>query len=143
MESSLAGMKDCERQGILVCCHHTNYTTSAHYLLVPLISLNTTGYDTSSTTLTRCLSNLHDHPDVLGKLRAEQSRVEAKHGRHITSAALKDMPYAEAVLRCVAIELSRQGQRGCLKLWVVANRLPPVAVYALRSGADCFSLCMQ
>jgi len=57
------------------------------------------GHDTSSTTLTRCLSNLHDHPWVLDKLRAEQDAVQAKRGQGITAAALKDMPFAEVVLR--------------------------------------------
>lgn len=57
------------------------------------------GHDTSSTTLTRCLSNLQDNPWVLDKLRAEQQAVCAKHGQRITVAALKEMQFAEAVLR--------------------------------------------
>lgn len=57
------------------------------------------GHDTSSTTLTQCLSNLQDCPEVLSKLRAEQAAVVAKHGEQITAAALKDMHYAEAVIR--------------------------------------------
>lgn len=59
------------------------------------------GHDTSSTTLTRCLSNLHDAPWVMDKLRAEQQAVQAQHGQRVTAAALKDMPFADAVIRCV------------------------------------------
>lgn len=58
------------------------------------------GHDTSSSTLTHCLNNLQDHPAAMQQLRAEQAAVVAKHGEHITAAALKDMHYAEAVIRC-------------------------------------------
>eukprot|EP00879_Flechtneria_rotunda_P007705 GHRR01008078.1.p1 GENE.GHRR01008078.1~~GHRR01008078.1.p1 ORF type:complete len:426 (+),score=141.85 GHRR01008078.1:697-1974(+) len=57
------------------------------------------GHDTSSTTLAHTLSNLQDHPEVLDKLRAEQEAVLATHGKQLTAAALKDMPYADAVIR--------------------------------------------
>lgn len=59
------------------------------------------GHDTSSTTLTRCLSNLHDAPWVMDRLRAEQQAVQAQHGQQITAGALNDMPFADAVIRCV------------------------------------------
>jgi hypothetical protein len=72
----------------------TDTEISSNLLLVLLA-----GHDTSSTTLTRCLSNLFDHPWVMDKLRAEQQAVQAKHGQHITPAALKEMPFADAVLR--------------------------------------------
>jgi cytochrome P450 len=57
------------------------------------------GHDTSSTTLTHCFSNLQDHPAALQALREEQEAVVAKHGQQITAAALRDMHYAEAVIR--------------------------------------------
>jgi cytochrome P450 len=59
------------------------------------------GHDTSSTTLTKCFSNLQDHPAVMDKLRAEQRVLVAKHGEAITPAVLKDMMYADAVIRWV------------------------------------------
>eukprot|EP00775_Hariotina_reticulata_P007859 gene7859-8055_t len=66
-----------------------------HNLLLVLLA----GHDTSSTTLTRCMSNLQDHPRVLQKLRAEQQRVLTNYGSQVTAAALKDMTYADAVIR--------------------------------------------
>jgi cytochrome P450 len=57
------------------------------------------GHDTSSSTLTHCLNNLQDHPAAMQQLRAEQAAVVAKHGQLLTAAALKDMRYAEAVIR--------------------------------------------
>lgn len=78
------------------CCRLTDIEISSNLLLVLLA-----GHDTSSTTLTRCLSNLHDHPWVMDKLRAEQQAVQAKRGQAITVGALKDMPFADAVLRWV------------------------------------------
>jgi cytochrome P450 len=57
------------------------------------------GHDTSSTTLTLCLSNLQDHPGAMQQLRDEQAAVVAKHGDDITAVALKDMHYAEAVIK--------------------------------------------
>jgi cytochrome P450 len=57
------------------------------------------GHDTSSTTLTQCFSNLQDNPHVLDKLRAEQQALVAKYGERITPAVLKEMTYADAVIR--------------------------------------------
>lgn len=57
------------------------------------------GHDTSSTCLTQMMSNLQDHPGVMAKLRAEQQAVQAKHGDELSAAVLKDMVYAEAVIR--------------------------------------------
>jgi hypothetical protein len=37
----------------------------------------------------------------MDKLRAEQQAVQAKHGQRIMPAALKEMPFADAVLRWV------------------------------------------
>jgi cytochrome P450 len=59
------------------------------------------GHDTSSTTLTRLLSVLHDNPDVVQQLRQEQAAVMARHGEQLTAAAIKDMEYADAVIRYV------------------------------------------
>lgn len=64
-----------------------------------MLLLLVAGHDTSSTTLTRCMSNLQDHPEVVEKLRVEQATIVAKHGEPITAAALRDMAYADAVLR--------------------------------------------
>eukprot|EP00775_Hariotina_reticulata_P013035 gene13035-13164_t len=57
------------------------------------------GHDTSSTTLTLAMSNLQDHPEVVEKLRQEQQELVAKHGEPLTAAFLKDMVYADAVIR--------------------------------------------
>lgn len=59
------------------------------------------GHDTSSTTLTSCVSQLHDHPEVVAELRKEQAAVVALHGDAISAAAIRDMPYADAVIRHV------------------------------------------
>jgi cytochrome P450 len=72
----------------------TDVEISSNLLLVLLA-----GHDTSSTTLTRCLSNLQDNPWVMDRLRAEQQAVQAKRGQQITAAALKEMPFADAVIR--------------------------------------------
>ena len=64
-----------------------------------MLLLLVAGHDTSSTTLTRCMSNLKDHPDVFQRLKTEQAAVVVKHGDAITAAAMKDMKYADAVLR--------------------------------------------
>lgn len=45
------------------------------------------------------MANLQQHPGVLEQLQEEQARVLAKHGATLTAAVLKDMPYAEAVIR--------------------------------------------
>ena len=57
------------------------------------------GFDTSSTTLTAVLANLQQHPAAADKLRGEQQAVLAKHGPGLSAAVLRDMPYAEAVVR--------------------------------------------
>lgn len=44
-------------------------------------------------------STLQDCPHVMDKLRAEQQALVAKHGERITPAALKDMTYADAVIK--------------------------------------------
>lgn len=76
------------------------------------------GHETSSSALTLCFSNLQDNPAALQKLRGEQRDVVAKHGPQITPAALKDMQYAEAVIRCV------QGSALVLLLLGCAQHIP-------------------
>lgn len=76
------------------CCRLTDAEITDNLLLVLLA-----GFDTSSTTLTAVLANLQQHPKALEKLRQEQDAVLAKHGTGLSAAALRDMPYAEAVIR--------------------------------------------
>eukprot|EP00878_Enallax_costatus_P002591 GHUV01002773.1.p1 GENE.GHUV01002773.1~~GHUV01002773.1.p1 ORF type:complete len:523 (+),score=179.47 GHUV01002773.1:316-1884(+) len=57
------------------------------------------GHDTSSTTLTNTMANLQGHPHVFEKLQQEQRRLVAKHGTAITGSLLKEMVYADAVIR--------------------------------------------
>jgi hypothetical protein len=42
---------------------------------------------------------LQDHPRVLQRLREEQAAVQQRRGEPITADALKDMRYADAVIR--------------------------------------------
>ena len=77
------------------CVHRLTDQEICDNMLLLLVA----GHDTSSTTLTRCMSNLKDYPGVVQKLRDEQAAVVAKHGDVITAAAMKDMPYADAVIR--------------------------------------------
>eukprot|EP00882_Tetradesmus_deserticola_P020829 GHRQ01022513.1.p1 GENE.GHRQ01022513.1~~GHRQ01022513.1.p1 ORF type:complete len:200 (+),score=77.64 GHRQ01022513.1:33-632(+) len=64
-----------------------------------LLLIMLAGHDTSSTTLTNVMANLHNHPHVVERLREEQCRVTARHGQRITGAILKEMTYADAVIR--------------------------------------------
>eukprot|EP00891_Asterochloris_glomerata_P009272 jgi/Astpho2/9272/Aster-06848 len=57
------------------------------------------GHDTSASTLMVATRFLKQYPEALTKLRAEQGKVMATHGKQITAAALKDMVYTEAVVR--------------------------------------------
>lgn len=88
----------CVLLSLLLVPRLTDAEITSNILLVLLA-----GHDTSSTTLTRCLSNLHDHPWVLDKLRAEQAAVRASRGEALTPNALKEMPFADAVLRQVSV----------------------------------------
>eukprot|EP00882_Tetradesmus_deserticola_P012745 GHRQ01013508.1.p4 GENE.GHRQ01013508.1~~GHRQ01013508.1.p4 ORF type:complete len:123 (-),score=38.80 GHRQ01013508.1:667-1035(-) len=76
------------------CCRLTDLEITENILLL------LAGHDTSSTTLTRLLSALQDHPEVVQQLRQEQAAVVARHGEHLTAAAIRDMDYAEAAIRC-------------------------------------------
>lgn len=77
-----------------VLCRLTDLEITENILLLLLA-----GHDTSSTTLTRLLSVLHDTPEVVQQLRQEQAAVLARHGEQLTAAAIKDMEYADAVIR--------------------------------------------
>lgn len=57
------------------------------------------GYDTSSTTLTRMLSLLQQHPAALQQLRQEQQQLVAAHGEELGHGVLRRMAYADAVIR--------------------------------------------
>jgi hypothetical protein len=46
-----------------------------------------------------CDPLLQDHPRVLQRLREEQGAVQQRRGEAITADALKDMRYADAVVR--------------------------------------------
>lgn len=52
---------------------------------------------TSSTD--NLLHHVQDCPHVMDKLRSEQQALVAKHGERITPAVLKDMTYADAVIK--------------------------------------------
>jgi hypothetical protein len=80
---------------VLLCaCRLTDVEITDNLLLVLLA-----GFDTSSTTLTAVLANLQQHPAALEQLRQEQQAVVVKHGQGLSAAVLRDMPYAEAVIR--------------------------------------------
>jgi hypothetical protein len=65
------------------------------------------GYDTSSTTLTRMLSLLQQHPAALQQLRQEQQQLVAAHGEELSHGVLRRMVYAEAVIRWGACACAR------------------------------------
>uniref|UniRef100_A0A383WDQ0 Cytochrome P450 n=1 Tax=Tetradesmus obliquus TaxID=3088 RepID=A0A383WDQ0_TETOB len=64
-----------------------------------LLLIMLAGHDTSSTTLTNVMADLQSNPRVVERLRQEQQAVVAKHGSRITGAILKEMTYADAVIR--------------------------------------------
>ena len=57
------------------------------------------GHDTTASTLGLALFHLAQQPAAMAALRREQAAVRAAHGAALTPAALRAMPYAEAVLR--------------------------------------------
>lgn len=75
--------------------HRLSDQELADNLLVLLLA----GHDTSSATLTLALANLQARPAALDKLRQEQAAVLAKHGPGFTAGVLKEMVYADAVIR--------------------------------------------
>jgi hypothetical protein len=104
------------------------------------------GHDTSSTTLTLAMSNLQNHPEVVEKLRQEQQQVVAKHGEQLTAAALKDMVYADAVIRwdvlhvCCWLFLPK-GQSPGNVLHNVALDWSSCAAVTNAPGVYCYSQC--
>jgi hypothetical protein len=44
---------------------------------------------------------VQNNPHAMDKLREEQQRVVARHGQRITGPILKEMTYADAVIRWV------------------------------------------
>lgn len=73
------------------CCRHCCFLLIQHLLL--------TGHDTSAITLTNVLAKLQQHPQAMQQLRQEQQQVRSRHGEALSGAVLKDMVYAEAVIR--------------------------------------------
>ncbi|KAI8475392.1 MAG: cytochrome P450 [Monoraphidium minutum] len=75
------------------------------------------GHDTTSTALTGLIAEIQGAPEVLARLRAEQAGLVAAHGPGVTPGGLKDMDYADAVireflrLRPVANEVFREAAR--------------------------------
>jgi hypothetical protein len=98
-----------------ISCRLTDIEITENILLLLLA-----GHDTSSTTLTRLLSVLHEHPEVVQQLRQEQAAVLARHGEQLTSAAIKDMEYADAVIRC--------GLLWYLRSFLLLSVMPPSGV---------------
>lgn len=78
-------------------------TTASAYICAALhvFPLAPAGHDTSSNTLTNALAQLQHHPEVTDKLRQEQQVLVARHGPQITPAVLREMTYADAVIRQV------------------------------------------
>jgi cytochrome P450 len=66
-----------------------------------LLLLLLAGHDTSAVTVTNMLAQLQNNPAALQQLRDEQQRVIARHGEALSGAALREMDYADAVVRCV------------------------------------------
>jgi cytochrome P450 len=80
---------------VLICpCRLTDVEITDNLLLVLLA-----GFDTSSTTLTAVLAKLQQHPAAAEQLCQEQQAVMEKHGPGLSAAVLRDMPYADAVIR--------------------------------------------
>lgn len=69
------------------------------WLAENLLGLLFAGHDTTSSTLTGLLFNLHQHPHVMERIREEQRALAQKHGGEVTPQLLKSMKYADAVVR--------------------------------------------
>ncbi|GLC45597.1 hypothetical protein PLESTM_001754800 [Pleodorina starrii] len=63
------------------------------------ITLLFAGHETTAASIIRLMMHLRSRPDVIEKLREEQRRAVAKHGDKITAAALREMPYLDAVVK--------------------------------------------
>ncbi|KAF8059378.1 HISN7 [Scenedesmus sp. PABB004] len=64
-----------------------------------LLLLLLAGHDTSASSLTAIIANLSDHPQAWARLRAEQEALAARHGAALSGSALRDMEWADAVIR--------------------------------------------
>lgn len=56
------------------------------------------GFETSSSAMGNCLTELSFHRDVQDRARAEVDKVLAKHNGEITYEALHDMTYLQQVI---------------------------------------------
>lgn len=79
---------------LLLSCRLTD-SAIAENLIAALFA----GHDTTSTALADLVVALQENPHVLEQLRQEQQQLQAKHGDTITAAVLKNMTYADAVIR--------------------------------------------
>eukprot|EP00891_Asterochloris_glomerata_P007227 jgi/Astpho2/7227/Aster-01537 len=97
------------------------------------------GHDTSASTLMVATRFLKQHPEALTKLRAEQAKVMATHGKQITAAVLKDMVYTEAVVRETMRLVPVVGVliRKALKDFEVKGYHIPKAGYCVASDCGC------
>eukprot|EP00878_Enallax_costatus_P032359 GHUV01035559.1.p1 GENE.GHUV01035559.1~~GHUV01035559.1.p1 ORF type:complete len:428 (+),score=123.78 GHUV01035559.1:560-1843(+) len=57
------------------------------------------GHDTSSNTLINALALIQQHPEVKQMLQQEQAALQTKYGQQINGSALREMTYADAVIR--------------------------------------------
>lgn len=57
------------------------------------------GHDTTSTTLTNLMWSLHEHPEVVEKVREEQAALTKQHSAGVSPQLLKGMKYGEAVIK--------------------------------------------
>ncbi|KAI8464385.1 MAG: cytochrome P450 [Monoraphidium minutum] len=102
------------------------------------------GHDTSSTTLTNTMACIQNNRYVLDKLREEQAAIIARRGAAIDGAALREMPYADAVIRetlrvhNVVAGLSRRAERdfemGGFRIPAGANLVLPLTYISLADG---------
>jgi cytochrome P450 family 6 len=56
------------------------------------------GIETSSTTMTFCLYELAQNPDIQERVRNEIDTVLVKHGGNITYEAISEMEYLDKVV---------------------------------------------
>ncbi|KAG2434686.1 hypothetical protein HXX76_007577 [Chlamydomonas incerta] len=72
---------------------------SRQELLDNFVGILIAGHDTTASSLSMLLYELAQHPEVLSRLAQEQAAVVAAHGPALSGGALRDMRYAEAVVR--------------------------------------------
>lgn len=68
-------------------------------LVDAVMSLLSGGTDTTATSLMTVLRCLHSHPHAVEALREEQRDVVVKYGEELTYEALREMRYADAVIK--------------------------------------------